>query len=52
MFIIIFMLLDLSNIPDISSENEPLDVQTFVKKQMDNWYCVIINLVNCDLLVC
>ena len=41
--------LDVSNIPDISCENEPLDVQTFVKKHMEKWYfeCLIyVNISN------
>jgi hypothetical protein len=31
----LFLFVDMSNVLDISSENEPLDVQTFVKKHME-----------------
>ena len=32
------LFIDVSNVLDISSENEPLDVQIFVKKHMEKRY--------------
>jgi hypothetical protein len=41
--------IDVRNVLDISSENEPLDVQTFVKKHMEKRF-LCLDFVKCLML--